>query len=302
MTKKILITGASGLIGARLTSRLLDKGYQVAHLGRSKKSGEVQSFVWNPAKGTFDAEAMNGVDVVINLAGAGVADKRWTAKRKQMILDSRIDSVNLLAEMVKDSTVETVIGASAIGYYGMSTDQESFEESHAPGSDFLSQVTHAWEKTYTQIEDQGKRLVNLRIGIVLAKEGGALQAIVKPIRYFAGAPLGDGKQMLSWIHIEDLCEMFLYAIENKHVNGVYNAVSPNPVSNKQITKTVAKEIKRPILLPFVPAFALKMVLGEMASIVLGGSVVSSKKIEASGFNFSFSEIEEALHDLLGPRT
>lgn len=302
MTKKILITGASGLIGAKLTQRLLKHGYRVAHLGRSKNTGSIEGFVWDPTKGTYDAEAMHKVDVVINLAGAGVADKRWTAKRKQMIRDSRIASVNLLAEMLKNTSVETVIGASAIGYYGMSTDQKHFEESHSPGSDFLAQVTNEWEKAYEQIGDQRKRLVNFRIGIVLAKEGGALQEIAKPIRYFVGAPLGDGQQVLSWIHINDLCDMFLYAIENKDMEGAYNAVSPNPISNRQITKAIAKELKRPLLLPFVPAFILKLLLGEMASIVLGGSVVSSKKIEGAGFTFSFKKIEAALGDLFAGHT
>ena len=144
--------------------------------------------------------------------------------------------------------------------------------------------------------------MNFRIGIVLAKEGGALQEIAKPIRYFVGAPLGDGQQMLSWIHIGDLCDMFLYAIENKDMEGAYNAVSPNPISNEQITKAIAKELKRPLLLPLVPAFALKLLLGEMASIVLRRRVVSSKKIEGAGFTFSFKKIEAALGDLFAGHT
>lgn len=297
MTKKILIAGGSGLIGKRLTRTLLEHGYAVAHLGRSISGGKVPTFIWDPEKGTYDKDAITGIDVVINLAGAGVADKRWTASRKKIIAESRVKSVALLSKLIVDSTVQTVIGASAIGYYGFSK-EKIFKESDPAGSDFLAQVTREWEEAYHPINKQDKRLVNFRIGIVLAKEGGALQEMAKPIRYFVGAPLGSGEQELSWIHIDDLCAMVVQAIEQNEMRGVYNAVAPNPVTNKQMTYAIAKKIHRPILVPFVPAFALFILLGEMAQIVLNGSVVSSKKIEASGFEFSFPELSDALHDLL----
>lgn len=301
MTKKILIAGGSGLIGTKLTTRLRERGYAVVHVGRSSSGGEVPTFIWNPKKGIYDKAALEGVDVVINLAGAGVADKRWTRDRKKIIEESRLKSVSLLSTMVRESAVQTVIGASAIGYYGFLGDKV-FEESDPPGSDFLAHVTHAWEKGYQAIQDQGKRVVKFRIGIVLAKEGGALQEMVKPIRYFVGAPLGHGEQMVSWIHIDDVCAMFIRAIEQNDMQGVYNAVGPNPVSNKHVTLAIAKELNRPILVPFVPAFALKIILGEMAAIVLNGSVVSSNKIEATGFSFTYKEISSALHDLLNEHT
>lgn len=297
MTKKILIAGGSGLIGKQLTNTLLKRGYAVAHLGRSTSGGKVPTFIWDPEKGTYDKDAIEGVDVVVNLAGAGVADKRWTKDRKKIIKESRVKSVALLSKMIENSSVETVIGASAIGYYGFSK-EKIFNESDPSGSDFLARVTREWEEAYQTIHMQGKRLINFRIGIVLAKEGGALQEIAKPIRYFVGAPLGSGAHVLSWIHIDDLCAMFVQAIEVKEMKGVYNAVAPNPVTNKEITYAIAKKLKRPILVPFVPAFALKIMLGEMAGIVLNGSTVSSKKIETTGFAFSFPHLEGALHDLL----
>ncbi len=297
MTKKILIAGGSGLIGKQLTNTLLERGYAVAHLGRSTSGGKVPTFIWDPEKGTYDKDALDGIDVVVNLAGAGVADKRWTPDRKKTIIESRIKSVALLSKMIENSSVETVIGASAIGYYGFSK-EKIFNESDPSGSDFLAHVTREWEEAYHPINKQGKRLVNFRIGIVLAKEGGALQEMAKPIRYFVGAPLGSGQQVLSWIHIDDLCAMFLQAVEQKEMQGVYNAVSPNPVTNKEITYAIAEKLKRPILVPFVPAFGLKIVLGEMAGIVLNGSVVSSNKIEATGFEFSFPHLDGALQDLL----
>lgn len=297
MTKKILIAGGSGLIGKQLTSTLLERGYPVAHLGRSKPGGKVPVFIWDPDKGTYDKDAIDGIDVVINLAGAGVADKRWTNNRKKNIKESRVKSVALLSKMIENSSVETVIGASAIGYYGFSK-EKVFSEGDPSGSDFLARVTREWEEAYQAIHLQGKRLVNFRIGIVLAKEGGALQEMAKPIRYFVGAPLGSGEQVLSWVHIDDLCAMVVQAIEQTEMCGVYNAVAPNPVTNKEITYAIAKKLQRPIFVPFVPAFALKILLGEMAGIVLNGSIVSSKKIEATGFEFSFPQLSDALQDLL----
>ncbi len=297
MTKNILIAGGSGLIGKKLTDQLLKQGYAVSHLGRSKKDGEVPTFIWDPERGTYDPDAIRNVDVVINLAGAGVADKRWTSGRKKIIRESRTKSVALLSTMIQNSSVKTVIGASAIGYYGFSK-EKIFEEGDNPGSDFLATVVKDWEDAYAPIYRQEKRVVNFRIGIVLAKEGGALKELARPIRYFVGAPLGTGKQMMSWIHFDDLCAMFIKAVEQPDIRGVYNAVSPYPVSNKEMTHAIARIIRRPILVPFVPAIILKIILGEMAAIVLNGSIVSSKKIEASGFEFLFPKLSDALNDLL----
>ena len=300
MVKKILITGASGLVGQRLTELLLQKGYQASHLGRSKRGGAVPSFVWDVEKGFLDSKAMNEVNTIIHLAGAGVADKRWTASRKKEILESRTKSTALLFETLKNekNSVTTVISASAIGYYGFGLRDEVFTEESKSGSDFLALVTKQWEEAVDQISSIGLRVVKLRIGIVLSEKGGALAEVSKPIKLGVGSPLGSGKQHLTWIHLDDLCEMFIKAIEDSTMKGAYNAVGPEWVSNAEMTKAIAKVLKKPLWLPPVPGFVLKIVLGEMADMVLNGSKISSTRIQTTGFKFKFTKLDEALKDLL----
>ncbi len=300
MVKKILITGASGLVGQRLTELLLQKGYQASHLGRSKRGGAVPSFVWDVEKGFLDSKAMNDVNTIIHLAGAGVADKRWTASRKKEILESRTKSTALLFETLKNekNSVTTVISASAIGYYGFGLRDEVFTEESKSGSDFLALVTKQWEEAVDQISSIGLRVVKLRIGIVLSEKGGALAEVSKPIKLGVGSPLGSGKQHLTWIHLDDLCEMFIKAIEDSTMKGAYNAVGPEWVSNAEMTKAIAKVLKKPLWLPPVPGFVLKIVLGEMADMVLNGSKISSTRIQTTGFKFKFTKLDEALKDLL----
>ncbi len=300
MAKKILITGASGLVGSRLTALLLQKGYQVSHLGRAKKSGAVPSFVWDVENGTIDSAAFEGVNTIIHLAGAGVADRRWTAERKKEILDSRTQSTQLLFEFLKSNrhSVRSFISASAIGIYGFVNHEKVFAEESAPANDYLAQVVKQWEASVDQINSLGVRVAKLRIGIVLSDKGGALTEMARPIRLGIGSPLGSGDQYISWIHLDDLCEMFIKAVEDETLSGAYNAVGPRWHTNRELTKAIAKVLKRPLLLPPVPAFVLKIIVGEMADIVLGGSKVSSKKIEATGFKFKFTDLEEALKDLL----
>lgn len=302
MAKNILITGASGLVGSQLTELLLQTGYQVSHLGRRKKTGAIPAFAWDIDGGTIDREAFNGIDTIIHLAGAGVADKRWTSARKKEIRDSRIKSTALLLETLSKGShsVKTLLSASAIGYYGFSRDQ-IFKEESKPGNDFLARVTLDWENEVEKIGALGIRIVKVRIGIVLSNNGGALKAMTQPIRLGVGAPLGPGRQFLSWIHINDLCAMFEYAVRTDSLNGVYNAVSPSWATNEEMTKSIAKVLHRPLWLPHVPAFILKMVLGEMAEIVLNGSRVSSEKIQTAGFRFQFSDLEVALNDLLSKK-
>ena len=299
MSKKILITGASGLIGSQLTAMLQQKGYQVAHLGRSKKSGVVPSFVWDVANRKIDLEALKGVSCIIHLAGAGVADKRWSDARKKEILDSRIQSTQLLIDTLKktDHTVESFISASAIGYYGFTMEETVFHEESKPGTDFLAQVTKQWEDEVDKVSTLGIRTVKLRIGIVLSNKGGALVEMAKPVRFGVGAALGTGKQYMSWIHIDDLCNMFVKATEDANMQGAYNAVC-DWVTNKDFTKSVAQILKRPMLLPPVPAFAMKLLIGEMAAMIVNGSKVSSEKIRKTGFKFSFPDLKSALIDQL----
>jgi hypothetical protein len=299
MSKKILITGASGLIGSQLTTMLLQKGYQVVHLGRSKKSGAVPSFVWDVANQKIDEEALHGISHIIHLAGAGVADKRWSDARKKEILDSRIQSTQLLFDTLKKTNhqVESFISASAIGFYGFTMEETVFNEESKAGSDFLAQVTRQWEEEVDKISLLGIRTVKLRIGIVLSNKAGALVEMAKPVRFGVGAALGTGKQYMSWIHIDDLCNMFVKATEDVNMQGAYNAVC-DWVTNKDFTKSVAQILKRPMLLPPVPAFAMKLLIGEMAAMIVNGSKVSSEKIRKTGFKFSYPDLQSALNDQL----
>ncbi len=300
MNHKILITGGTGLVGSRLTEMLLNKGFEVSHIGRTKKAGRVPSFVWDIKQKKFDAQALKGVNTIVHLAGAGVADKRWTTARKKEILGSRIESTKLLFETLKTTSneVNTVVAASAIGYYGFGMGEETVEEDSKPGTDFLAQVTKQWEAQVDKIGTLGIRMVKLRIGIVLSEKGGALAEMAKPIKLGAGAALGSGKQYLSWIHLDDLCEMFIKAIAAENMNGAYNAVGTGWVTNQEMTKAIAHILKKPLLLPSVPGFVLKIILGEMADMVLNGSKVSSKKIQKTGFSFQYTSLDDALKNLL----
>lgn len=299
MIHKILITGASGLVGSRLTEMLLAKGHQVSHLGRSKQTGNVPSFVWDIENKSLDIEALNGVDTIINLAGAGIADKRWTAQRKKEILESRKYSTQLLFETLKNQkhSVKTLVGASAIGYYGFGMGDEVFTEESRAGNDFLARVTKQWEEETDLISSLGVRIVKLRIGIVLSEKGGALVEMAKPIRLGVGSPLGTGKQYLSWIHIDDLCAMFIKSTEDEKMQGAYNATR-DWLSNADLTKAIAHVLTKPLWLPNVPNFVMKIILGEMADMVLNGSKVSSEKIQKAGFQFKYDELEGALRNLL----
>ncbi|MGC4022548.1 MAG: TIGR01777 family oxidoreductase [Cyclobacteriaceae bacterium] len=298
MAHKILITGASGIIGSELTAQLINRGQSVSHLSRATKNGKVPSFEWNIPSSKINLNAFSGVDTIVHLAGAGVADKRWTPARRSEILESRIKSTQLLFEALKNNSnnVRTFVSASAIGYYGFEEDKV-FIESDISGKDFLSQVTKQWEDEVDKISSLGIRVVKIRIGIVLSRTGGALEKIKQPISFFVGSPLGSGKQFMSWIHIDDLISIFLKAIEDEKMVGTYNAAA-SWSTNEEMTKAIAGVLRKPIWLPNVPSFILKIVLGEMASIILNGNKVSSEKITKEGFQFKFPKLEEALTDLI----
>lgn len=300
MAKNILITGASGLVGTRLTELLLQKQYQVSHLGRSRKEEKISSFQWNVSTGVMDEGAFKNVDTIIHLAGAGVADKRWTEARKKEILESRTKSTALLFEKLKSKThaIKTVVSASAIGYYGFGESDEILTEQNLPGSDFLAQVTKQWEEEVDKISNFGIRTVKLRIGIVLSDRGGALAQMAAPVKWGVGASLGSGKQWVSWIHLDDLCKMFIKAIEDESLSGAYNATGTGYCTNQELTKAIAAALSKPLWLPPVPGFVLKIMLGEMAEMVLSGSKVSSQKIQLTGFVHQFKNLDEAVADLL----
>ncbi|WP_111668981.1 TIGR01777 family oxidoreductase [Algoriphagus litoralis] len=293
--QNILITGGSGLVGQQITSLLEKKGYQVAWLSRSSQSGR-KSFIWNIERQEIDEKAIEWADAIIHLAGAGVAEKRWTPERKKLILQSRTQSTQLLYHALEksDQRPNTFISASAVGYYGFNTGTALVDETSPSGSDFLAEVVKAWESEAKKMESLDLRTVLLRIGIVLDAEGGALGEMLKPP---VAAPLGSGDQWMSWIHIEDLARMFVFALEKTTLQGVYNAVGPNPATNQQLTQEAASAKGKPYIGIGVPGFALKLVLGEMAAMVLGGNRVSCQKIQKAGFQFEFYELSAALKDI-----
>ncbi len=301
----VLITGGSGLVGTRLTEMLIAKNYSVIIVGRNANvlstNPQIRYAKWNLAEQTIDSDAIAKADFIINLAGAGVADKRWSKERKEEIVQSRVQGGNLLVKALQQNvnTVKAVISASAVGWYGPDVEEKiKFEEDSVASNDYLGSTCQLWEQSIEPVA-QKARLVKLRIGIVLTTKGAALKEFLNPIKIGIAAILGNGKQMISWIHIDDLCNQFIYAIENNNLSGVYNAVAPNPVSNKQLTLEAAKQVKVNFFIPiYVPSFVLKIMLGEMSVEVLKSCTVSSKKIQQAGFKFSFSTIGEALNDLL----
>jgi uncharacterized protein len=298
---KILVTGGSGLIGSRLSELLTEAGYEVAWLSRSSGTADkYKTYTWDIEGGVIQDGALEGLKAVVHLAGAGVADKRWTEARKKLILESRTKSTALLMEKLSGIGLKpkVFVGASAIGYYGADTGDAMVDEKSPAGDDFLAQVVKSWEASSAPIEGMGIRRVLIRVGVVLSNNGGALPQLLAPLKFGFGAPLGTGKQWMSWIHIDDLCRLFLEAIENTAYTGVYNGVSPSPVTNKEITKEAAKVLNKPLWLPPVPGFVLKVALGEMAQIVLGGSKISSKKAEEMGFKYDYTHLNSALKNIL----
>ncbi len=301
MSETVLITGASGLVGTRLTQHLQAQGYTVTHLSRrANPRGATRTYRWDPARGYLDPDALATADHLVHLAGAGIADQRWTDARKRELLDSRVETANLLFRQLQgtDHRVRTLVSASAIGYYGGDTGDVLQDETSPPGDDFLAEVCLHWEAAAEQFHDHC-RVVKLRIGVVLSGEGGALPRLVLPIRFGLGAPLGHGKQYLSWIHLDDLCGLFAHALRDPQWQGAYNAVGPAPVTNAELTRLAARVLRRPLWLPHVPAFALRAALGEMATVVLGSSRVANHKAAAGGYAYRFADAESALRDLLG---
>ncbi len=301
MSKTVLITGASGLVGTALTELLLSQHYQVSHLGRSRTSKKsVKSYIWDINRGFIEEGALETANIVVHLAGAGVADKPWTKSRKQQIMQSRVQSTRLLAEKLRstENQCETVVAASAIGIYGLDTGDDWVNEVSPAGVGFLADVVKYWEQEIAVIEQLNIKVVTLRIGVVLSENGGALPKIAKPIKMNVGAAIGSGNQYMSWIHMNDLCQIIHAAIGNSDYRGTYNAVAPNPVTNKQFTKTLAQVLSKPLWLPPVPGAVLKLGLGEMAQVVLGGNRVSAQKLISAGFEFEYPELKPALVNLI----
>lgn len=296
---RILLAGGTGLIGQHLTKILAARGHEICLLSRKLGNSIYPSFIWDPEKKYIDERALNGCDAIINLSGISISKGRWTSAQKKAILDSRVDSTRLLYEKISKSitTIKTIVSASAIGIYGNCGD-EWVNESHKPSSDFLGTTCKQWEEKTEKFSSIGIRTVIIRIGLVLAATGGILPVIKRPVRLGLGAVLGNGHQYMSWIHMEDLCTILLRTIEDTSLQGIYNATSPTPVKHKEFMLTMAKVCHRPFWLPALPAWVLKLVLGEKAELVLSGQRVSSQKIMEAGFRFRFTELEKALENLI----
>jgi len=299
MNKHILITGATGMIGKALLQSLHHKGYTVAIL--SRKPTPVKDaivYVWDVPKQQIDVNCLDKVDTIIHLAGAGVAEKKWSPARKQEIINSRVLSTQLLYKALKEqpNTVKNFISASAVGYYG-DCGEEILTEDSPNGFGFLAHCCKVWEDAVDQMKHLELRVAKIRIGFVLDKSEGALPALEKPIRLFTGAPLGTGKQWTPWIHLTDLVNIFISAVEDPLMMGPYNACAPYPVTNETLIKTVAKQIHRPVWPVKVPEKVLKLLLGEMSSAVTMSNNTSAQKLLASGFKFEFLRLNDALANI-----
>ncbi|RPG37338.1 MAG: TIGR01777 family protein [Muricauda sp. TMED12] len=299
---RVLITGATGLVGQAIVKVLHQKGIPVNYLTTSKEkitsTEDFRGFYWNPSKDEIDLDCFDNVQAVINLAGTNIA-KRWTPDHRRKVLSSRINSLQTLKKGLEQSNnkeVECLISASAIGIYPNSI-SEYYDENETKVDDgFLGEVVQKWEAEADTFEELNIDVAKIRIGLVLSKDSGALPRMAMPIKNFVGAPLGSGEQWQSWIHIDDLAQIFVFAVEN-NLKGIYNGVAPNPVTNTKMTKELAKIMERPLWLPNVPAFLLKTFLGKMSTLVLASQRVSSKKIEEEGFSFQYVNICQALKNL-----
>lgn len=297
----VLISGGTGLIGTHLSTMLREKGYEIIILSREAGEGRA---VWNIPENIIDMDAVARADFIIHLAGASIAEKRWTKKRKKEILHSRTQSSALLIRALKETNnhVKAFISASAIGWYGPDTGiskKNGFVENEPSSPDFLGETCNAWETSVDPINALGIRLIKLRTGIVLSKEGGALDSFKKPINAGIATVLGNGQQVISWIHIDDLCRMYIYAMENENLHGIYNAVSPSPVTNESLVLALAKKLKGKFFISIhVPSFMLKIILGEMSIEVLKSATVSCAKIKTENFLFLFPSLDAAFADVI----
>jgi len=302
--ENVLITGGTGLIGRHLSKRLKDSGYSVALLSRKPASNSgLKVYTWDPDSGAIDPEAISTADYIIHLAGAGLGDRRWSEKRKKEILDSRILSARLITTRLKETgrRPKAFISASGTGYYGSATSEQIFNESDESGADFIGEVCRRWEEAAGEAGKIGIRTVIIRTGIVLTKRGGALPRMALPARFGIGSPLGNGRQYVPWIHVDDLCGIYIKAMGDQRMSGPYNATAPEHINNSRLMETISGVMGRPFFFPAIPSFIFKILYGEMASILLNGSRVSAEKIIESGYVFSYSDLESALRNLLCER-
>ena len=298
----VLITGATGLVGQELVNLLLQNGHNVHYLSTSKSklvtNTNYKGFYWNPKKAEIDTNALTDVEVIIHLAGANVA-KKWTTAYKEEIIESRVLSTQLLYQTLQKNShqVKQIISASAVGIYPDSLTEIYHETDLDIDVSFLGNVVKQWENEVSQFEKLEIIVSKIRIGIVLAKNGGALQEMAKPIKYGVGAAFGSGEQYQSWIHVQDLVAIFQFVMENQ-LAGIYNGVAPYPVTNSELTKAIAKTLGKPLFLPNIPKFVMKLILGEMHQILFSSQHVSCRKLLDENFQFKFASLDKALNDLL----
>jgi len=299
MNQHILLTGATGMLGKELIKNILDQGDQVSILSRKPQRFKgVKVFLWDVYQQQIDLNCINGVDTIIHLAGENISDGKWTEKRKKQIIDSRVMSANLLFKTLAENQnqVRHFISAAAVGIYG-DRGEEVLTENSGAGNDFMASCCEQWEVAADKVKTLGIRVVKVRTGVVLSKESGALPAMAKPVQLFAGAPLGTGKQFIPWIHHKDMTQVYLHLLAQEELSGVYNACAPFPVTNKELTNAIAKQLHRPVW-PFnVPKAVLKLILGEMSVIVTNSYNTSAQKLLDSGFIFNFTRVEDALFDI-----
>ena len=299
--QSVLITGGSGLVGKYLTSLLLEAGYKVSHLSRSSNSfGRVRVYRWNPDKQIADPLIFEGVDYVIHLAGANIGEKRWTKKRKEEIINSRVQSARFLYKMVCENKTQlkAFITASATGYYGSITSERIFVEEDPASADFLGTTCWLWEEAADLFKETGIRTVKIRTAVVLEKSDSALSKLLIPARIGVFPRLGNGRQYMPWIHIKDLCGIYLKAIQDEKMAGAYNAVSPQHITQSEFMRALAQVMKKPFFHPSVPSIFLKTALGEMSNVVLKGSRVSAGKIKNSEYSFIYPELDGALKNII----
>lgn len=299
MKEIVLITGGSGLIAQELAKRIRH-GYDVRFLTRKKKYPN--EYEWDIKKGTIDESALENVSHIIHLAGANISEKRWTQERKKELISSRVDSAALLRNTLskKEIKLKSFISASGINFYGTQTTEKIFSETDPPGRDFLSEVVVLWERAADHFKEQNlaERVVKVRTAVVLSEKEGALKKMLPPIQYGVGSPLGSGRQYMPWIHIEDICSLYEFALKETSLHGAYNAVSPQHATNADFTKRIAEVLHKPLFMPNVPGFILKILFGELATAILEGSRASSQKIQDMGFQFKFPDLKDALKNLL----
>ncbi len=301
----VLIPGGTGLIGSHLCKKLVESGYDVAVLSRTGNRiiPDVRVYNWQPDKNEIEQEAIETADYIINLSGANIGEKRWSVLRKKMILDSRVETTKLIYRKVKEykKDLKAYVSASATGYYGSLTTNEIYKENSPPANDFLGNTCRLWEQSADRFSELGIRTVKIRTGVVLTHKGGALSKMILPVKLGIGSAIGSGNQYMPWIHIDDLCNIYIKSIEDNDMLGAYNAVSPDHKTNEEFTMILSRILKRPFWFPKVPAFVMKILFGEMSELLLEGSRVSAEKIKSAGYKFIFPNLESALGDIFGAK-